>query len=198
MAVVTAPPWLRPLLRPGARGRHRVVRRALDPARPWPTTRAALAAAVLVAPAAARRAIETLRVAAERGGDAALSARLLVLEARAIHRSGALDAALDAYARAEARLRRAGLQGEVAALAIARVDALATAGRIPAALALAARARRGMTGGPSLLRASLEVNRGNALRLAGDLGPALRAYRGAEKEPEGLGSAHGAGGARPH
>jgi tetratricopeptide (TPR) repeat protein len=151
--------------------------------------RNALATAVRVEPARAAVALSALRAESAARSDAPRTARLRVLEARAVHRSGRLDAALTAYADAERLLRRAGLEPEAVSLAVARVDALATAGRIAQAIALAKASRPRVAAARSpRLAASLDVNLGNALRLAGRLEEAERAYARAERVLERAGA----------
>lgn len=174
----TAPRWLGPLLRadpPALRERAAVVWAA---AHPWNDLRAALGAAILSDPSRARIAIAALRRVAVRRRDATAAARLLRLEARAVHRSGRLDEAAAAYAEADRLLRAADLPVEARGASVERVDALAMAGRVDESVRLGDRLLRTFRARetPSWLLASLLVNRGNALRLRGDLEEARRSY----------------------
>src|SRR5947207_8327320 len=141
MSSTALPAWIRPLLAADRGSRPRRARALLSSPRSWDDVRGALATAVRVEPARAAAAITALRTESATGRDAPRTARLRVLEARAVHRSGRLDDALVAYADAERLLRREGLGAEAVALSVARVDALATSGRIAEAIALASRAR---------------------------------------------------------
>jgi tetratricopeptide (TPR) repeat protein len=105
--------------------------------------------------------------------------------------------AVAAYAESERALEAAGLPLEAVRAAVDRIDALAHSGRVDRALSLATSLRSRMRGHPkSFLTASLDVNRGNVLRLRGDLDDAVRAYDAAARDLSRLGSAYGAAVAR--
>ncbi len=185
-----APGLLEAVLRAGASSRRSAARAALAPGRPWEEWRPALASALAADPAKAAPAFEALAAAASRRADRALHGRLLTFEAYAEHRAGRVDRAVGLYERAEKALGRAGASDEAMSAAIARVDALAMAGRTADALHLATALARRATG-PTRRRAAAAIaaNRGNVLRLRGDVDEAVRAYATAVRGFERLGDA---------
>jgi tetratricopeptide (TPR) repeat protein len=153
--------------------------------------RQGLLLAVVSDPQSARPALAALRDVAASTGDRATGARLWLLEGQAIHRSGRLSEALAAYDAAARGLSAAGLVDEAIAASVARVDALATVGRVEEAIRLAERLRRSISRRkPSTASASLAINRGNALRLRGDVDAAAVAYDEAVREAARAGNAY--------
>ena len=138
MTASAVPPWLKPLLRaaPGARAGQ--ARRLLAD-RPWDELRRALALALREDPAGVRAPLAALRDASD---DRATRARLAFLEGQAVHRCGRLADALRLYRGAARDLKATRYPAEAAAVGVAEVDALAGAGRVDAALALADRLDR--------------------------------------------------------
>lgn len=183
-----APGPLDAVLRADPASRAQAARRALAVARPYEEWRPALATALAADPSRAAPAFEALASASAGGADRALHGRLLTFQGHAEHRAGRMDRAVACYERAERALSRAGAEDEAMAAAIARIDALAACGRTGAALALAtALARRAK--GPRRRRAAgaIAANRGNVLRLRGDVDEAARAYATAVRTFDGLG-----------
>ncbi|MBL9089445.1 MAG: CHAT domain-containing protein [Planctomycetia bacterium] len=187
MAAAAVPDWLRPVLDARAvPARRRAARAAWATERPWAELQAGLGAAFRASPTATLDAIRALRAAAP-AGDRAVRGRLRLYEGYAVHRAGRPADAASAYADAARDLRAARLPDEATNAALARVDALAAAGRVPAALALAAtlgRALRGRRTRPALV---LAINHGNALRLAGDAEGAVARYDAASTLATALG-----------
>ncbi|MFO0931305.1 MAG: CHAT domain-containing protein [Planctomycetota bacterium] len=106
-----------------------------------------------------------------------------------MHRAGRPADAATAYADAARDLAAAGLPDEAVNAGLARVDALAAAGRGPAALALAATLGRALRGARTVPALVLAINHGNALRLAGDADAAAARYDAAITLADGLGDA---------
>ncbi len=178
----TASIWLATVGRVEGVARRRASRAALDAARPWAEWRPALGSALSQDPGVAAAAISALAVEAAARPDRALHARLLLFEAYAVHRAGRMNEAIRLYVRAERLFERMGSRMEAATTAIARVDALAAAGRIDAALALSIALPARLTGEHAASAgAILATNRGNALRLKGDADEARRAYAAATR-----------------
>ena len=168
--------------------RRRASRAALDAARPWEEWRPALGTALAQDPHGAQPAISALAEEAGRRSDLRLHARLRLFEAYAAHRAGRMDDAIRLYGRAERLFAKTGSAMEAATTAIARVDALAASGRVDAALALASRIPARLVGEHAASAgAILATNRGNALRLRGDIDEARRAYADATRTFERLG-----------
>lgn len=187
MTASAVPLWLKPLLRaaPGARAGQ--ARRLLAD-RPWDELRRGLALALREDPAGVRAPLAALRDASD---DRAMRARLAFLEGQAVHRCGRLADALRLYRGAARDLKATRYPAEAAAVGVAEVDALAGAGRVDAALALAERLERTTRRMPaSTLVVTLDINRGNALRLRGDVDGAARAYARAAERARALGNAH--------
>jgi len=183
------PAWLRPVL--GARGtasRARAARAVLAAPRPWPELQAGLGAAFRATPEATLVALTSLRAQAK-PRDRATRGRLRLYEAYALHRVGRAADAARAYDGAARDLAAARLPDEARNASLARVDALAAAGRVPAALALAGRLGRGLARARTRPALVLAINHGNALRLAGDADAAAARYEAADALATSLGDA---------
>jgi hypothetical protein len=155
--------------------RHAEARRAAWRRRAPGPRKAGLAAAFQASPTATLEALGALRAAAP-AGDPATRGRLRLYEGYAVHRAGRPADAAVAYADAARTLRAARLPDEASSASLARVDALAAAGRVPAALALARTLGRAMHGRRDRPALVLAINHGNALRLAGDAEGAVARY----------------------
>jgi len=187
MTAAAVPSWLHPLLRAAPAARAGCARRLLAD-RPWDELRRALAGALRDDPAGVRPALVALQDAAD---DRATRARLAFLQGQADHRCGRLADALRLYRGAARDLKATRYPAEAASVGVAQVDALAGAGRIDAALALAGRLERVTRRLPaSTLGVTLDVNRGNALRLRGDVDAAAAAYARAAARADALGNAY--------
>jgi len=191
--VTAVAPEIDALLAAKGPARRRAARAALAIDGFWDAWRPMLAAALAADPGRARFALTALSTEARNAtGPAAreVLGRLLTFEAHAAHRAGRMDDAVSLYRRASAALSRSGKPDDALHADIASIDALAAAGHVERALAVAARIAP-RTRGRARRRAAagLAVNRANALRLRGDVDEAAAAYAAAVRTFDALGDA---------